>query len=113
MDIIAGSYYIINDQIYNCSLVNFLFNNLDYQVYEVLRTSNKIPVFLSDHLVRLKESLILLDISDHFNEKFAIRIISKLLESNSVYEGNIKFLFRYNNGKSGYASYFIPNYYPT
>jgi branched-chain amino acid aminotransferase len=113
MDLITGSYYIIDDQICKCSLINFQFNNFDYQVYEVLRTFNNIPVFLSDHLNRLKESLVILGISENYNEKLAIRIISKLLESNSFQEGNIKFLFRHNNGKSGYASYFIPHYYPS
>jgi branched-chain amino acid aminotransferase len=113
MDTITGSYYVINDVINNCSTIDYKFPNEDYQFYEVIRTSNGIPVFLHDHLNRLKESLVKLKISENFNEKYLIEIIFKLLDCNSNLEGNIKILYHCSDGNPNYAAYYIPHKYPT
>jgi branched-chain amino acid aminotransferase len=113
MDQITGRYYLVDDLSCECASINFQFNNLDYQFYEVLRTSQGIPIFVHDHLERLNESLLSLGISDYFNEKFAEKLILHLLESNHYQEGNIKLLFRYSHDKANYATYYIPHHYPT
>jgi branched-chain amino acid aminotransferase len=113
MDLIKGECYIVNGKIYSCQSIKYQFNNLEYQVYEVLRITNKIPIFLNDHLSRLKESLILLGISDQFDENYAEKIILALIKKNNISIGNLKLLFGYSKDYPKYASYFIPHYYPT
>jgi branched-chain amino acid aminotransferase len=112
MDTIISSYYVIDNKIFKSHNINSEFDSSDYILYEVLRTTNGILLFLEDHLKRLKGALEKIGLKDLYNEKEAIENMNSLLCANSNQKGNIKLLCRKCDSKLQYASYYVPHAYP-
>lgn len=93
-------------------------NNLVYKgetIYEVIRLVKGIPVFFSDHIERLENSVSLQNkamIADAGNLKSCI---ANLTAREKRKEINIKIVFNYNYDKEAetYLIYFIDSVYPT
>jgi branched-chain amino acid aminotransferase len=113
MDRIIGEYYIIDNIIFKTENLNNQFNNLEYQLYEVIRTADGVLIFLDDHLQRLEESLKSLGYIKFYLESVAKKNLFDLLVLNNNLEGNIKLICKFETNRLIYAEYYIPHYYPT
>jgi branched-chain amino acid aminotransferase len=113
MDTIVGNYYVIDNKLLNSIEINFQFNNSEYLIYEVIRTSNGVLLFLEDHLERLYNSIKKLNLEKNYNEKNVVSLLRLLVKENTRLEGNIKLLCKTVNHKMIYAAYYIPHFYPS
>jgi branched-chain amino acid aminotransferase len=82
-------------------------------LYEVVRVSEGVPLFLERHLNRLKNSASIVKLELWMSEDEIKSEILKLMRANNVIEGNIKIVFNYNNSKNTSLLYFIKHYYPS
>lgn len=85
--------------------------NIDGKIiYEVLRVIDGNPVFLSEHVERMKQSFSLVDITFPYNENKIKEYIESLIKANKASFGNIKITF--NTGSDTLKAYFIQHNYP-
>ena len=79
-------------------------------IYEVLRVVNGKPVFLKDHLSRMKKSFELINKEFPYSEENIESLIIKVIQSNDNINGNIKVTYNINNGN--FKIYYIMHCYP-
>ncbi|MCB2294266.1 aminotransferase class IV [Clostridium algoriphilum] len=92
-------------------------------LYEVIRISDGIPIFLMDHLERLQNSASIMKYNISITKNEIINRILKLIEKNNVQVGNLKLVFNYSRSDESKATtnainerflaYFIPHKYPS
>ncbi len=84
-------------------------------LYEVFRIESGAPVFLSDHLLRLKTSIEKLDLTFDLTESEIKNLVYKLIEKANEKNRNVRIELFFSSGKSKiqhYHIYFVPGYYP-
>lgn len=99
------SYYALNSELKPVS--EFQPDESNGSVYEVLRIVRGVPLFLSDHLKRLSNSVELAGLNLIYSEKEIEEILVQLIQASQVFEGNILISF-----KTYLLAYFIPHKYP-
>lgn len=104
-------YFILNDQVKDCSEFDDSFLRKGKALYEVIRIIEGRPLFLQRHLDRLENSAKLVGVElwitkDEIKEK-----IKQLVEENNIAIGNIKFVFNVDN--KAFLAYFIKHHYPS
>ncbi len=108
-----GDYFVLNGELSPCGM----FNNSDVyegdSLYEVIRMMGGVPLFFSDHMDRLENS-----VRHHGKKMLAdratlIRQIMNLRKSADVKESNLKIVFNYKEGGDKYLVYFIEPMYPS
>ncbi len=83
-------------------------------LYEVIRVTNGIFLFLSDHIDRLNNSAQLAGIDLTLSVADVRQQLEYLLQQNGVQTGNIKLEYYFLAGKVDYqAAYFIQHHYPS
>lgn len=84
-------------------------------LYEVLRVIDGVPLFLEQHLERLKNSAKLTNLELPLNDKEVSQRLQDLISSNRVENGNIKFVINYTEpGKpADFYAYFVEHDYPS
>lgn len=83
------------------------------ELYEVLRVEDKIPLFITDHLQRLKEGFAKLNILHQFPWQALTQAIYKLIKNQSIKNNNLKISCFVKNQKiSQYYVYAITSKYP-
>jgi branched-chain amino acid aminotransferase len=114
MDICINDFFIENGAIKKVGLFNEANISSGKSLYEVIRVTEGIPVFLESHLDRLRDSSKIANFSISLkNEKISDHI-KKLIEINKVTIGNIKVVFNYSiTNLENYFIYFIKHEYPT
>jgi branched-chain amino acid aminotransferase len=112
MDIIVGESYIIDNKLYRSEEINFQFNNSEYIIYEVIRTTKGLLFFLDDHLERLYSSLQNLNLEIYYNASEIRNLLYRLILHNYNREGNIKLLCKPSNTRMQYAAFYVPYFYP-
>nr|WP_090089753.1 aminotransferase class IV [Clostridium uliginosum] len=80
-------------------------------VYEVLRIIDRKPLFLENHLARMKNSFNLINIEYCLNDDEIVKDINTLIEKNNKIEGNIK--ITYNVSEKLLRIFFIKHSYPS
>jgi branched-chain amino acid aminotransferase len=83
-------------------------------IYEVIRIINSVPIFIEDHLERFNNSI--KSFLPHYkqNDPLILNRILKIIESNSLTIGNIKFeLHIVPDTEPIFFAYIIPHYYPS
>lgn len=78
-------------------------------VYEVIRVIDGIPLFLEEHLKRMKKSAELISMKIAVSDKEIEEDIDLLVKENNVKNLNIKLLF---DSLGNFFAYFINSYYP-
>lgn len=83
-------------------------------IYEVIRVVNSAPIFLTDHMQRMKNSIALLNLQQ-INTETMVAALKLLLQKNPVEEQNVKIVCAYKTlNTNPYCSiFFIPSKYPT
>jgi branched-chain amino acid aminotransferase len=84
-------------------------------LYEVLRVIDGVPLFLEQHLERLKNSAKLTNLDLPLNDKEISQRLQDLIKSNQVENGNIKFVINYPEPgqPADFYAYFVEHDYPT
>lgn len=98
-------YFIYNGKI--ISNTEFRASENTGGVYEVLRVSQGVPLFLKEHLVRFFGSASLAGKAIRFSESEIAGFLSALIRENSISEGNILL-----SCKTNLKAFFIPHKYP-
>ncbi len=90
---------------------------MNVSIYEVFRVNDGKPLFLSDHLARLKKSADIVGLSLWFSEEEIKKKIAELIEKEHKKNGNIKLIFskegEKNENQEVYELSYIPHSYPT
>ncbi len=82
-------------------------------VYEVIRISGKCPLFLEDHIERLKQSCIKSGCGLLVPEAEIISMIKSLIELSGLSEGNIRLSYNYYRNEKFSMLHFIESSYPS
>lgn len=82
-------------------------------IYEVIRIIKGKPLFLEEHLERLKNTVKLFKAAQEFEYEKIERDIFHLIKINKISEGNMKILLSGVGAKNNVVLYFIKHYYPT
>ncbi len=108
-----GRKYILNGELQPSETFD---NSMVYEgesIYEVIRVIKGYPVFFHDHMERLEASVRLQN-KTGLADAAQLRLdIMKLLKTDKRKEINLKLVFNYNEGKTGYLIYFIESIYPS
>lgn len=107
-------YLIYNGKIYPTTEINFLNETTKPSIYEVIRVIDGIPLYLEEHLNRLRKSAKLFNLIISRTDKELTEEVMKLIEINRSYNLNIKILC-YGRGTEieDIYVYFIDSFYPT
>lgn len=82
-------------------------------VYEVFRLLDGTPFMPHDNIVRLEESLELMEYDYSVEEERLVEDIEKLASLNSVSQGNVKYVLLKQDNKYVELMFFIPHHYPS
>lgn len=86
--------------------------NSDHSVYEVIRVTEGVAIFLEDHYLRLQNSMQIQGISFGMDfQEFRSKIV-ELIRLNPKQEGNIKFIFSPESNEIQWIFSFIQHSYP-
>lgn len=105
-----NKFYLNNGEIFPTEK----FTDEDYKekiIYEVLRVVNGKPVFLKDHLDRMKKSFKLIHKDFPFSDGEIKKSISEVIKYNDNVIGNIK--ITYNTTNENFKIYYIMHSYPS
>ncbi|WP_430817696.1 aminotransferase class IV [Carboxylicivirga sp. RSCT41] len=82
-------------------------------IYEVFRIENSTPLFIDDHLARLKSSIQIGGYDAEINTGQLKTRLKMLYSANNIGNGNVKLDFRFSaNGILQFMAYFLPAHYP-
>lgn len=109
IDHMRGAYFIKDRTLLNSA--EFTYALEPKNVYEVIRIMEGKPLFLKEHLDRMKSSLDLQSMSLLKSQEEIRNLVEKLVKKNDFKDGNIKLLLNGINPTELYL-YFIPHYYP-
>ncbi|NBI05923.1 aminotransferase class IV [Senegalia massiliensis] len=82
------------------------------KVYEVIRVINGVPLFLEEHIERLKKSIDLIGYESQINEESIRENIYKLISKNDEFNMNIKIILNYYGDNFESVFLFIKSNYP-
>lgn len=89
--------FIYNGEVMPGDEFEALYPKSEKLLYEVIRIINGKPLFLKEHLERLKNSIDFSGVKGNFLEKDIRQNILKLIKENSIEQGNIKLILDENN----------------
>jgi branched-chain amino acid aminotransferase len=123
MEKCTNSYFLFGKEIKNTSDFNSYYKSEGKSLYEVIRVSEGIPIFLMEHLERLENSAKIMKYVPIITRDEIIDGIIKLIEKNNAQDENLKLIINYdpsydkteNNGTfdERFLAYFIPHDYPS
>ena len=120
MDKCINTYFLFGNEIKSCSEFENYNRSTGKSLYEVIRISDGIPVFLMEHLQRLENSAKIMKYTLCISRDEIINAILSLIDKNNVKEGNLKLVINYipkdeNSDalKEVFLAYLISYSYPT
>ncbi|MDE6450951.1 MAG: aminotransferase class IV [Odoribacter sp.] len=81
-------------------------------IYEVIRIFNGHPIFLSDNLIRLDNSLKKSNIGIQIESLNIPEKLNRLISLEHITEGNLKYVLHFTTGKTDEYMFQIPHTYP-
>ncbi|NLY67204.1 MAG: aminotransferase class IV [Tissierellia bacterium] len=106
-------YYIVDGKLIPTKDTNIFYKIEKPPIYEVLRVIDGIPLFLEDHIERMRKSGELVGININRSDKDIENDIRKLVEANNIKNLNVKLLVADVEGKGQvFLTYFIRSFYP-
>jgi len=122
MDKCINAYFLFQDEMKSSEEFENYNSSIGKSLYEVIRISDGIPIFLMEHLERLENSAKIMKYNLSITRDEIIDGILKLIYKNNVQEGNLKLVINYNNSDDNcdnntlsekFLAYFIPHTYPS
>ncbi|WP_291632440.1 aminotransferase class IV [Clostridium sp.] len=108
MDKSIYTYFLFNDEFKISSEFENYNTSIGKSLYEVIRISDGIPIFLMEHIKRLENSAKIMKYNLNISSNEIINRIVKLIFKNSVCDGNMKLVINDN-----FLAYFVPYNYPS
>ena len=105
--------YIFNNRIALCKDFDNDRTIRGISPYEVFKIIEGIPLFLEDHIDRLKNSIVSKNLEFCFEDDQIKKNIDELQKINNVYNGNIKLLVNYFGSEVNCFLFFVRHKYPT
>jgi len=106
-------YYMANGRLISTDDLDIFYSIEKPPIYEVIRVIDGIPLFLEDHLERMRISGELVGVSINRSDEEIEKDIMKLIEANGVENLNIKLLCANIEGEGQVLlAYFIKSFYP-
>ncbi len=108
--------YIFNDEVRNCSEFDSSILYSGESMYEVIKVSDGVPIFLDDHLNRLFQTAGLKSRELWLDRKLVSISVYRILKLNNIDFGNIKIVFNFPtplNNSGNFLIYFLEHHYPT
>lgn len=126
MEKCINTYFLYGNEIKLCEEFKDYYSDAGKSLYEVIRISDGIPIFLMEHLERLYNSAKIMRCSLSITIDEIITRILKLINKNNVQEGNLKLVINYssdnenkesakdtNDINESFLAYFLPHAYPS
>ncbi|MCU4165209.1 aminotransferase class IV [Carboxylicivirga caseinilyticus] len=111
---ISGQYFYKNRTLKSVNFFNSEASDSSVCVYEVFRVEDSVPLFIEDHLKRLKNSANIANIELWKTSSQIKQVIKTLIAANNSDDGNIKLDFKINsNSEREFQAYFLPSHYPS
>lgn len=106
-------FYIANGVLYDTE-EDHIFQSIQSQsIYEVIRVMNKVPLYVEDHLERMRKSAELLDYRIHKSDQEIMGEMAALIEANKFPNMNIKWLCSgFDKEEQLFLQYFVESHYP-
>lgn len=109
----AGKFYIINDVVEDAEKGLAINSHKDKVVYEVIRIIDRVPLFMEDHYVRLKNSLNMLGSDLAITQKELRAKIEKLVDINRQRNCNVKITVYHEEEAQDLLLHISKSYYPS
>ncbi|MBZ9688117.1 aminotransferase class IV [Clostridium estertheticum] len=123
MDKCMNEYFLFGDEFKKRQEFENYNMSIGKSLYEVIRISDGVPIFLMEHLSRLENSAKIMKYNLCITKEKIIDGILELIHKNNISQGNIKLVINYQpnsvhneNSKSlteRFLAYFIPHAYPS
>lgn len=105
--------FILNGKVTDCDHFHHDLINEGTSLYEVIRVIKGQYLFAEDHIRRLLNSAGLTRLDLWYTEDEISGMICSLPHLNKIYEGNVKIVFNFLEGKKNhFLAYFVPHRYP-
>lgn len=104
-----NKFFIYNGEVKESTEFGDLYPKSKKLLYEVIRVIDKTPLFLREHFERLDNSIALANLTVNFSQKHMRESILKLIQENSVEDGNVKLILDEENT----LVYSVKHSYPT
>lgn len=108
MDNCINKFFLLNDEVEYAENFEKFYPTTGEIVYEVIRIIGGKPLFLKEHVLRLDNSLALINSDYTYSYDYIKSLSDKLIRINEVDNGNIKLII---SGKD-ILIYSIPHFYP-
>lgn len=116
MDKCVNEYFLFGDEFKRREEFGNYNISIGKSLYEVIRISDGIPIFLMEHLNRLENSAQIMKYNLCITREKIINGILELIHKNDICDGNLKLVINYEPNKDlneRFLAYFIPHIYPT
>jgi branched-chain amino acid aminotransferase len=114
MEKCINTYFLYGNEIKLCEEFKDYYTDAGKSLYEVIRISDGIPIFLMEHIERLFNSAEIMKYSLSITRDEIIDRILKLINKNNAEEGNLKLVINYSrDSNERFLAYFLPHAYPT
>ena len=114
MEKCINTYFLYGNEIKLCEEFIDYYSDSGKSLYEVIRVSDGIPIFLMEHIERLYNSAEIMKYSLSITRDEIIDRILKLIKKNNAEEGNLKLVINYSRDiNERFLAYFLPHAYPT
>lgn len=111
MNEVAGNYFLFNGKTKSIEDIDKICKDVKFEVYEVIRIMNGIPLFCEDHYERMMSSLQLLHKQINIDFVDFVNQIKLLADYNKSSIGNVK--ISVGEQVKNLIMHFIPHHYPT
>jgi len=111
MEILQNTKFVFNENILENSFFNDESVLIAGAIYDVFKVKNKKPVFLNQHIERVKQSYLLKGFTFEYNNDYIKSQINKVIVENNILFGNIKMVF--HPLANAVYIYQIEHHYPT
>jgi len=81
-------------------------------IYEVIRVKEGVPLFLSEHIARMDQSMILSGFENILSAQEVAEGIRKLKQELNICNQNVKVIVWRQSGVLNWAAFFVPSQYP-
>ncbi|MCF6464899.1 aminotransferase class IV [Clostridium sp. Cult2] len=106
-------YFLINGKLESTNKVEIFERIIKPPIYEVVRVIDKVPLFLEDHLKRMRESARIVDYYIERKDEEIEGDIKELINKNGIENLNVKLLSTCIEGMGQvFLAYFIKSFYP-
>lgn len=107
-------YYTIDGDLKDTNDLDIFYKIKNQPIYEAIRIIDKVPLFLEEHLERMRKSADLMGIDIHRKNDEIKKDINKLISKNKVENLNIKLLcVSLAENQQVFLVYFIDSFYPS